>query len=147
MSVGTLKKTLPQLLFISSVPHHWGLLGVYMISKEYTLDERIGELDDEASVVDLEPAGCPRRRRSNIINLSHVDNGGTVVIAADSFVRARAVTGLLVHLDGDGVASFDGTSAGSRSAAVDVTGQVLSHSLSLSDAEKETKGHTLVETD
>jgi hypothetical protein len=118
-----------------------------MISKGFILDERIDRLDDEASVVDLEPAGCPRRRSSNIINLSHVDNGGTVVIAADSFVRARAVTRLLMHLDSDGVASFDGTSAGSRSATVDVTGQVLSHSLSFSDAKKERKDHTLVETD
>lgn len=57
-----------------------------------------------ALLIDLEP-GC-WRSRCRIVDLSHIDDDGSIVISSEGQVRARSVTGLCVHLNCDVLTSY-----------------------------------------
>lgn len=84
----------------------------------------VGVAGRETHLIDLEPALIRAHSRRRIGDLRHVDVDGTIVVSLqgesvrfrladvgwmeaypDSLVGARTVTGLLVHLDGDRIAS------------------------------------------
>lgn len=60
---------------------------------------------DETVLVDLEPGAA--RVGESIVDLGHVHDDGTVVVATNSLVGAVAVVGLSMHLNGDGATGYD----------------------------------------
>lgn len=53
----------------------------------------------EAGLGDLEPVGTRADGGRGVIDLGHIDDGRTIVVAADGLSGTSAVTGLLVHLN------------------------------------------------
>jgi hypothetical protein len=64
-------------------------------------------------LVNLEP-GSRAVSRGSIIDLGQVDHDWTVVGSANGLIRAAAVIGLLVHLNGHGITSLDRALRGGR---------------------------------
>lgn len=78
---------------------------------------------NKAVLEDLEPfashiLGC-------VANLGEVGDDGTVVVSSDGSIGADTVTGLLVHLDGDGATSRDGANTGNTLGTTSITLNIL----------------------
>lgn len=80
---------------------------------------------DETILSDLEPVGGPRLGGRDVVDLGHVDDCRAVVVAADCLSRAVALTGLLVHLDGENVARADLAGGRGRGGAAGVARKVV----------------------
>jgi hypothetical protein len=64
-------------------------------------------------------------RLAAVVHLTHINDHGTIVRAANSFGLAGPVAGLLVHLYGDGAASGDGAFSGDALGAADVAAYIV----------------------
>ena len=72
---------------------------------------------------DLEPAGAAISR-GGIGDLGHVGLDGTVMVTSDGLIGAAAVAGLLVHLNGDGLAGDYATLVFDTNCTADVAANV-----------------------
>lgn len=78
---------------------------------------------DKTVLEDLEPFASSILGR--IADLGEVDDDGTVMVSSDGLIGADTVTGLLVHFDGDGSTSRDGTNTGNTLVTTSITLNVL----------------------
>lgn len=78
---------------------------------------------DKAVLEDLEPFASNILGR--IADLGEVDDNRAVMVSSDGRIAADTVTGLLVHFDGDGSASWDSTNTGNTLVTTGIALDVL----------------------